>query len=40
VILDVLGVLCLAGFAAAVWPAAGLLVVGAALLLVSWRSSR
>jgi hypothetical protein len=39
VVLDILGVLCLAGFAGAIWWPACLLVVGAALLLASWRST-
>jgi hypothetical protein len=38
--LDILGVVCLAVFAFAVWPPAALLVVGVAALLVSWRASQ
>lgn len=38
-LLDLLGVSCLAAFAAFLWPPAALLVVGAALLLASWRRS-
>ncbi|MGH8430473.1 MAG: hypothetical protein ACREUF_08730 [Solimonas sp.] len=35
-VLDLLGVCCLAVFAYAIWPAAALLVFGAAALLMSW----
>ena len=37
--LDLIGVACLAAFAWFVWPPSALLVVGAAILLVSWRRS-
>lgn len=36
---EVTGVACIAGFAFAVWPPATLLVVGAVLLLMAWRSA-
>lgn len=39
-VLDLLGVCCVALFAYAIWPAACLLVMGAAALLMSWRASR
>lgn len=38
--LDLLGVCCLALFAFAIWPAASLLVVGTAALLISRSSVR
>lgn len=38
-IIEALGVTCLAGFAALVWPPAVLLVLGAALLLLGWTRS-
>jgi hypothetical protein len=37
---ETLGVMCVAGFAFALWPPACLLVIGAALLLASWRASQ
>ena len=37
--LDLFGVCCMALFAYAVWPAAALLVVGAAALGMSWARS-
>ena len=37
--LDLLGVCCLALFAFAIWPAASLLVVGAAALAMGWAKS-
>lgn len=37
--LEVLGVLCVAAFAWFVWPPAALLVLGVALLLISWVRS-
>ena len=39
-VLDLLGIACLAAFAFLVWPPAGLLVLGLAALIVSWRASR
>ena len=39
-VLDALGVLCIAAFAFFCWWPATFLVVGAALLLASFRSSR
>lgn len=39
-ILDILGVVCLACFAAVVWPPAVLLVFGVALLAHSWARER
>lgn len=38
-ILDILGVIFLASFAYFLWPPAPLLVLGAAFLLISWRST-
>lgn len=38
-VLEALGVTCLAGFAALVWPPAVLLVIGVALLLLGWSRS-
>lgn len=40
VILDILGLFCLAAFAFVVWPPAALLVVGVALLAMSYRAQR
>jgi hypothetical protein len=37
---EIVGVACLAAFAFFVWPPACLLVVGAAILLGSWRASQ
>lgn len=39
-VLDVLGALCLIGFAYLLFPPAALAVTGALLLLASWRASR
>jgi hypothetical protein len=38
-ILDLVGVLCLAAFAAFIWLPAALVVIGAAALVASWKSS-
>lgn len=38
--LDLLGVACVAVFAYMIFPPAALLVVGAAALVASWRSSK
>jgi len=38
-VLDILGIACLAVFAAFIWLPAALLVAGVAFLLISWRAS-